>query len=61
MNRLSTQSIVRNEFCINFRRNFGKYIKQQTEHSKYAFQTVIHYVLVMKGNKMERKDRITFT
>ena len=31
------QSIVRNEFYINFGRNFGEYLKQQTEHSKYEF------------------------
>ena len=32
--------------------NLGEYIKQQTEHSKYEFQTIIHYVSDMKENKM---------
>ena len=32
--------------------NFGEYLKQQTKHSKYEFQTVIHYVSDMKENKM---------
>ena len=32
--------------------NFGEYLKQQTEHSKYEFQTVIHYVSDMKEKKL---------
>ena len=35
------QSIVRNEFYIKFGRNFGEYLKQQMEHSKYEFRAVI--------------------
>jgi len=31
------QSIVRNEFYIKFGRNFGEYLKQQTEHRKDEF------------------------
>ena len=31
---------------------FGEYLKQHMEHSKYEFQTVIHYISDMKENKM---------
>ena len=34
--------------------NFGEYLKKQTDHSKYEFQTIIHYVSDMKENKMDK-------
>ena len=34
--------------------NFGEYLKQQMKHSKYEFQTIIHYVLDMKESKMRK-------
>ena len=37
---------------LTLEENFGEYLKQQPEHSKYEFQTVIHYILDMKENKM---------
>ena len=37
---------------LTLEENFGEYLKQQIEHSKYEFQTVIHYVLDMKENKI---------
>ena len=39
-------------FVLNLEENSGEYLKQRMEHSKYELQTVIHYVLDMKGNKM---------
>ena len=36
---------------LTLEENFGEYLKQQMEHSKYEFQTVIHYISDMKENK----------
>ena len=42
--------------------NFGEYLKQQTEHSEYELQIVIHYVSDMRENKMgEIKWKKQFT
>ena len=40
-------------FVLTLEENFGEYIKQQTEHSKYELQIVIHYISDMKEDKMD--------
>ena len=42
MNRPSTQSIEKMNSVLTLEENFGEYLKQQTEHSMYEVQTVIH-------------------
>ena len=39
-------------YVLTLEENFGEYLKQKTEHRKYEFQTVIHYISDMKENKM---------
>ena len=39
-------------YVLNLEENYGEYPKQQMEHSKYEFLTVIHYVSDMKENEM---------
>ena len=41
MNRPSTQSIVKINYVSTLDEKFGEYLKQQTEHSKYEFWTII--------------------
>ena len=53
MNRPSTQSIEKMNSVLTLEENSGEYLKQQTKHIKYEFQTVIHYISNMKENKME--------
>ena len=54
MNGPSTQSIVKMNSVSTLEENFGEYLKQQMKHSKYEFQTIIHYVLDMKESKMRK-------
>ena len=37
--------------------NFGEYLKQQKDHSKYEFRTIIPYVSDMKENKTGEINR----
>ena len=41
---------------LSLEEKIGEYLKQQTEHSKYEFQTIIHYVSDMKENKMGKEN-----
>ena len=41
---------------LTLEENFGEYLKQQMEHSKYEFRTVIHYVSDMKENRMGKEN-----
>ena len=43
-------------FVSTLEENFGEYLKQQPEHSKYEFQTGIHYISDMKENRMGKEN-----
>ena len=41
---------------LTLEENSGEYLKQETKHSKYEFQTIIHYISDMK--KKNGRDKM---